>query len=282
MLHLSKFHHEGRWTLDGLDELKKHKARLLCLSHVNNEVGSINDPVVIGDTLKKEIPKTKLFFDGVQAIGKLDLPTKLWDFIDGYSISGHKINGPKGIGVLIYDSKIALESLIHGGKQQLELRSGTLPTPLILGMAESLKRAVDRADATREKLISLRVRLIQRLKDLESKLVDMDLHFNSNLEEENQSPAILNFSFPPVEGEPVLHHLEKQKIYVGLGSACNAHSKEPSKILAAMGCSDLVSRCSLRISFGRENTIEDIDNFVDVFGEVYKKLFPIFSVKKYY
>ena len=169
--------------------------------------------------------------------------------------------------------------MVHGGKQQWGLRSGTLPTPLIVGVAEALRRAVENVDETREKLFYLRRRLIEGLVRLESKSPDMKLRFNSSPEEENQSPGIFNFSFAPVEGEPVLHHLEKLEIYVGLGSACSARSKKPSRILTEMGLSSEEARCCLRISFGFGNTVEEVDCFVDAFGDAYEKLFPTFVCK---
>ena len=278
-LSLSKFQNKGRWELSGIDKLKAHKTNLLCLSHVNNEVGSVNDPFIIGAALKKESPDTRLFLDGVQAVGKIDLSAQLWNCVVGYSISGHKIYGPKGIGVLVYNSRVAIEPFIHGGKQQLGLRSGTLPTPLILGMAKAIEMAVKETEEKREKLFVLRKRLIEKLRDLESKSSNMNLRFNPSSESINQSPAILNFSFPPVEGEPMLHHLEEHEIYVGIGSACSARLKEPSRILTTMGISPEEARCSLRISFGRDNKVDDVDCFVEAFGKVYEKLFPAFIRK---
>ena len=276
---MSEYQNQGRWEHVGMNQLKSSGARLLCLSHVNNEIGSINDPVFISSALRREIPRIHLFLDGAQAIGKIKITSDLWDCVSGYSISGHKINGPKGIGLLLYDSRIDIEPLIHGGKHQLGVRSGTLPAPLIIGFAHAMRRAIDQTDETMEKLFCLRRRLIERLKDLESKSPDMNLRFNTSLIDEHQSPAILNFSFPPVEGEPVLHHLEEREIYVGLGSACSAHSREPSKILMAIGLSKEEARCSLRISFGYGNSAKDIDQFVEAFGEAYHKLFPTFAAK---
>ena len=92
-----------------------------------------------------------------------------------------------------------------------------------------------------------------------------------------QSPSIVNFSFPPVEGEVLLHHLEAKGIFVGLGSACSASSKKPSKILVGIGLSEEEARCSLRISFSGNNTIKDIDVFLEEFSCAYKSLYPTFS-----
>ncbi len=270
---------QGRFDLDEIVHFKNQKIKLLCLSHVNHELGSINVPGPIWETLNKESPQTRLFLDGVQAVGKLVLNPDLWNSVSGYSISGHKINGPKGIGLLIYDSRLELKPLIHGGRQQWGLRSGTLPVPLILGFTESLKLAVRQTGVVRDTMFKLRRHLIQGLENLGRQIPELNLTFNSSLQEDQQSPAILNFSFPPVEGEPVLHHLEQEDIFVGLGSACSGHSREPSKILTRIGLSPEEARCSLRISFGKQNTIEEVDRFIAAFGRSYQRLFLIFSRK---
>jgi cysteine desulfurase len=94
---------------------------------------------------------------------------------------------------------------------------------------------------------------------------------------EFQSAAIVNFSFPPVEGEVMVHHLEEKEIFVGMGSACSAHSKEPSKILMGMGLTEEQARCSLRVSLSQANTINEIEKFLYAFAEAYQILFPTFK-----
>jgi cysteine desulfurase len=261
--------------------LNKNRVRLLCLSHVNNELGTVNDPLEISTAVKAGSPQTRIFIDGVQAIGKLSIARKMWSSLAGYSISGHKINGPKGIGLLIYDSRLTLAPQIHGGKQQDGVRSGTLPTPLILGLAKAIQLAVERTDETQSHLKKLSRRLKDGLNSLANRLAILKLQFNS-LEVDDvscQSPAIVNISFAPVEGEVLLHHLEKQNIFVGLGSACSAHSKEPSKILTGIGRTVEESRCSLRISFDRQNSFKEVDRFLEHFAEAYEALYPTFKGK---
>ena len=110
---------------------------------------------------------------------------------------------------------------------------------------------------------------------------DLKIRVNSSMSDDisAQSPAIVNFSFPPVEGEVLLHHLEKNNIYVGMGSACSAQSNEPSKILIGIGLSKEEARCSLRISFGPDNTVAEIDLFLREFALAYNSLYPSFSKK---
>ena len=281
-LSLLEFQKEGRLDLsEAVDLLKTNRVRLLCLSHVNNELGTVNDPEAVVAAVKNGSPQTRVFLDGVQAIGKIALSKNMWPGLAGYSISGHKINGPKGIGLLVYDSRLSLTPQIHGGRQQYGVRSGTMPTPLILGLAKSLQLAVERTEGTQAHLKKLFCHLIDGLKNLSASLPIFNLRFNSLTVDDlnRQSPAIINFSSPPVEGEVLLHHLEEKNIFVGLGSACSAHSKEPSKILTGIGRTVEEARCSLRISFGHQNTLEEVDQFLYEFAKAYQDLHPTFHSK---
>ena len=272
---------EGRLNASAIHILKENKVRLLCLSHVNNELGSVNDPDILLPALAERSPQTRLFLDGVQAVGKLKLSSTMWNGLAGYSISGHKINGPKGIGLLIFDGKLGLKPQIHGGKQQFGLRAGTLPVPFIVGLSHAIKKAVDNTEETLQKNQKLFQLLIEGLRSRSDQDPDLNIQFNSSFTDDVrfQSPSILNFSFAPVEGEVILHHLEEQQIYVGLGSACSAHSKEPSKILTGIGRTPDEARCSLRVSFGTQNTSADVDAFLEAFVEAYQKLYPTFNRK---
>jgi len=116
---------------------------------------------------------------------------------------------------------------------------------------------------------------------LNDQIPELNIRFNSLVIDDykKQSPSIINFSFYPVEGEVLLHHLEEKNIFVGLGSACSASSKKPSKILIGIGLSEEDARCSLRISFSGNNTIEDVDVFLKEFAKAYRKLYLTFSTK---
>jgi cysteine desulfurase len=283
LLSLLECQTEGRLDLSrAVPLLKSNRVRLLCLSHVNNELGTVNDPKNVIAAVQSGSPQTRIFLDGVQAVGKLVLSPEVWPDLSGYSISGHKINGPKGIGLLVYDSRLSLNPQMHGGKQQFGVRSGTLPVPLILGLAKAVQLAVKRVPATQSHLKKLNCYLIDGLQALSERVPHLNIRFNSLAGDDmnRQSPSIVNFSFPPVEGEVLLHHLEEKNIYVGLGSACSAHSKEPSKILTGIGRTVEEARCSLRISLGRQNTIEEVDRFLDAFGEAYEFLYPTFRMKR--
>lgn len=266
----------GRFEPASMQQVNEQRPRLLCLSHVNNELGCVNDLSMIVPALSNS--PTRLFVDGVQAVGKLAIGPGLWKGVAGYSISAHKIHGPKGIGLLIYDSKIELTPQIHGGRQQYGVRSGTLAPFLILGMVEAVKLAVQSVDETQAHLRRLRNHLIAGLRDLSNRSQNLKIRFNSLVEDDPglQSPAIVNFSFSPVEGEVILHHLEEKDIFVSMGSACSAHSKQPSKILTGIGLSVEEARCSLRVSFSRQNTLEEVDIFLKEFSRAYEFLYPTF------
>ncbi len=269
----------GRLDLACFKKISDSAVKLLCLSHINNELGSLIDPLQIGKNAKNKAPRVKLFFDGVQALGKVPINKGIWDCISGYSISAHKINGPKGIGALIYDSRLSLTPMVHGGKQQSGIRSGTISVPLVLGFTEAIKIAIRDLDANADLYRKLSQRLIEGLNELSTKNSELHIQFNSEIDED-WCPSIVNFSFAPVEGEVVLHHLEESNIFVGLGSACSARSKDPSEILLGLGLSAQEARCSLRISFGPENSLEEVDYFIKEFERVYKALYPAFCDKK--
>ena len=280
-LSLLEYQTEGRLDLKQASVLSKSQSRLLCLSHVNNELGTVNDPVSVFEALHLNSPDTRLFMDGVQAVSSMKISSKVWSGLSAYSLSGHKIHGPKGIGLLIYDSRLSITPIIHGGRQQDGVRSGTLPVPLIRAMARAIVLAVERIDEMQDHFNFLNNRLVQGLCELNDQLPELDIRFNSLVTDDLkiQSPSIVNFSFAPVEGEVLLHHLEEKSIFVGLGSACSASSKKPSKILTGIGLSEEEARCSLRVSFSGNNTIEDVDLFLKEFSIAYQGLYPTFREK---
>jgi len=149
---------------------------------------------------------------------------------------------------------------------------------LIVGLETALEIAINETEEQQKKYTQLQKHLIAGLKYLDSRSEKLNVQFNSLpiVELHRQCPAIMNFSFPPVEGEVLLHHLEAKNIFVGLGSACSAHAKEPSRILTGIGLSVEEARCSLRISFGRQNTLEEVDQFLKEFSVAYNALYPTF------
>jgi len=225
---------------------------LVSLMHVNNELGSINDIATIGQITRN---KGILFHvDAAQSVGKL--PINLSDLaVDLMSFTSHKIYGPKGVGALYVQRKprVRLEAQIHGGGHERGMRSGTLPTHQIVGIGEAFALAKTEMQATHQHNMQLRERLLANLADIE------EVYFNGS--KEHFVPNIVNLSFNYVEGESLMMALKD--IAVSSGSACTSASLEPSYVLRALGRSDELAHSSLRISFGKFTTLEEIDYACD-------------------
>ena len=228
----------------------------------NNEVGSIQ-PIKKIAAFAKE--KGIVFFtDAVQAAGAMKLDVKELG-VDMLSFSGHKFYGPKGIGVLYVRSGLKLGKIITGGHQERGMRGGTTNTPAIVGMAEALCIADREREENNCKISALRDRFISRvLKEIP--YVRLNGHPNDRL------PANANFSFKYVEGEALLYNLDLAGIAVSSGSACTSGSLEPSHVLLAMGLDKETAKSSIRFSFGRENSAEEVDFAVDKLKEIIVKL----------
>ena len=237
---------------------------------VNNEVGTIQDIASISRKTREaaEIlgaPKILFHTDAVQAAGKLSLNVDELG-VDLLSLSGHKIYGPKGVGVLYVRRGVVLEPLIAGGGQENQRRSGTENVASIAGMGEALILAESECPASRERMQSLSQRLIEGVAERIPNST-----FNGSIAEA-RVPDIANFSFPGVEGEPILLGLDFKGIAASSGSACSAASLEPSHVLLAMGVSPELAVGSVRISMGRDTTESDIDDVLQSLVDVLEQL----------
>jgi cysteine desulfurase len=221
---------------------------LVSLMHVNNEIGIVNDIAAIGAVCRER----KVFFhvDAAQSPGKLPIDVEAMQ-IDALSLCAHKVYGPKGIGALYVRRKprVRLEAQIHGGGHERGMRSGTLPTHQIVGMGEAFRLAGLEMEKDREHALKLRNRFLDGIKDME------EVHINGSLEQ--RVPHNLNVSFAFVEGESLIMSLKD--LAVSSGSACTSASLEPSYVLRALGLSDELAHSSLRFSFGRFTTEEEVD-----------------------
>ena len=228
----------------------------------NNEAGSIQ-PIKKIAAFAKE--KGIVFFtDAVQAAGAMKLDVKELG-VDMLSFSGHKFYGPKGIGVLYVRSGLKLGKIITGGHQERGMRGGTTNTPAIVGMAEALRIADREREENNRKISALRDRFIARvLKEIP--------YVRLNGHPKDRLPANANFSFEYVEGEALLYNLDLAGIAVSSGSACTSGSLEPSHVLLAMGLDKETAKSSIRFSFGRENSAEEVDFAVDKLKEIIVKL----------
>jgi cysteine desulfurase len=226
---------------------------LVSIMAVNNEIGVVQPIAKIGELLRS---KGILFHvDAAQATGKIDIDLSTLK-VDLMSFSAHKTYGPKGIGALYVRRKprVRLEAQMHGGGHERGMRSGTLPTFLIVGMGEAFRLARIEMKEENVRIKALRDRLLKGLSDLP------ETHVNGDLE--HRVPHNLNISFAYVEGESLM--MAVKDIAVSSGSACTSASLEPSYVLRALGLTDELAHSSIRFSIGRFTTEEDIDFTVDL------------------
>jgi cysteine desulfurase len=223
---------------------------LVCVMHVNNEIGVIQDVAAIAAACA-EHGGARLHVDAAQSAGKCALDFAAFG-CDLMSLSAHKVYGPKGVGALLVSRRrgVRLEALHHGGGQERGLRSGTLPTHQIAGMGAAFKLSRDAAAAEGARAALLRQRLWRGLSGLGGVL--------RNGDEFNSVPQILNASFEDVEGESLLAAVQPH-IAVSAGAACASAVREPSYVLRALGRDDRLAESSLRFSLGRFTEERDID-----------------------
>ena len=234
---------------------------LVSLMHVNNEIGVVNDIEQIGKITRK---KGVIFHvDAAQSTGKIDIDLENMQ-VDLMSLTAHKTYGPKGIGALYVRRKprVRIEPQIHGGGHERGMRSGTLATHQIVGMGEAYRIAKEEMHQDHERVLTLRNRLLDGLKDIEEVYVNGDIG--------NRIAGNLNISFNFVEGESLMMAL--RDLAVSSGSACTSASLEPSYVLRALGLNDELAHSSLRITVGRFTTEEEIDYAVEKIHEAVAKL----------
>ncbi|MET0025019.1 MAG: IscS subfamily cysteine desulfurase [Sedimenticola sp.] len=244
---------------DGLIDLKKLEAAmrddtiLVSIMHVNNEIGVIQDVQAIGEMTRAR--KILFHVDAAQSAGKVPLDMETMK-IDLLSLSAHKIYGPKGIGALYVRRKprVRLEAQMHGGGHERGMRSGTLAPHQIVGMGEAFRIAKEEMAQENERVLTLRNRLWDGMKDME------EVYLNGDLE--HRVAGNLNVSFAYVEGESLIMALKD--IAVSSGSACTSASLEPSYVLRALGREDELAHSSIRFTIGRFSTEEEIDYVIDL------------------
>ena len=237
---------------------------------VNNEVGTIEDVAEISRQTREVASNVGanllIHSDAVQAAGKLSLNVDELG-VDLMSLSGHKIYGPKGVGALYVRRGVELEPLIAGGGQENQRRSGTENVALIAGFGEALALSESERSLSRNRMGSLSDQLVEGIAERIP-----NSSFNGNVSNDARVPEIANFSFPGVEGEPVLLGLDFKGIAASSGSACSSASLEPSHVLLAMGVSPELAVGSVRISMGRNTTETDVDDVLNSLSAVLEQL----------
>jgi cysteine desulfurase len=252
---------DGIITPQQVEEAIRPDTILVSLMHANNEIGVINDIEAIGKITRE---KGVIFHvDAAQSTGKLEIDLETMQ-VDLMALTAHKIYGPKGIGALYVRRKprVRIEPQMHGGGHERGMRSGTLPAHQIVGMGEAYRIAKLEMQEENKRILKLRNRLLDGLKDIEEVYVNGDL--------EHRVAGNLNVSFNFVEGESLMMAL--RDLALSSGSACTSASLEPSYVLRALGLNDELAHSSLRISIGRFTTEEDIDHALEKIHDAVAKL----------
>ncbi|WP_130471392.1 IscS subfamily cysteine desulfurase [Candidatus Magnetaquicoccus inordinatus] len=253
---------DGLVDLQQLAEAITAETILVSVMAGNNEIGVVQPLEEIGRLCRQK--KVLFHCDAAQGVGKIALDVEAMQ-IDLLSISGHKIYGPKGVGALYVRRRprVRLKPIIHGGGHERGMRSGTLPTPLLVGLGSACALAGEEMQAENQRLLSLRQRLLDGIL---SRLTHV--HVNGSLQ--HRLAGNLNLSFGFVEGESMMMAIKD--VAVSSGSACTSASLEPSYVLRALGVSEEQAHTSIRFGLGRFTTIEEIDFTANLVVEAVNRL----------
>ena len=251
----------GIIKLEDLEDSIREDTCLVTIMYANNEIGTVQPINKIGRICRRH--NVLFHTDAVQAIGHIPISVGI-DNIDMLSASAHKFHGPKGIGFLYVKQGINLTNLIEGGAQERGKRAGTENVPAIASMTVALNESLKNVEDTRMRLMSLRDRLIKKLR--------MIPHSALNGNEVCRLPGNVNFCFEGIEGESLLLLLDEKGISASSGSACTSGSLDPSHVLLAIGRVHDVAHGSLRISLGEDATKEEVDYIAECVEEVVEKL----------
>ena len=248
-----------------VEELKsaiREDTILVSVMFANNEIGSVQPIAEIGRIARE---KGIVFHtDAVQAVGHLPIDVEEMN-IDLLSLSGHKLYGPKGIGALYVRKGIKLKPFIHGGAQERGRRAGTENVPGIVGLGEAVRLSLNEMEEERERLVSLRDRLIEGI------LTSIP-HSRLNGHPPKRLPGNVNISFEFIEGESMLLLLDMKGICASSGSACTSGSLDPSHVLLAIGLPHEKAHGSLRLTLGHFNTDEDVDTVLRELPPIVQRL----------
>lgn len=244
----------GMIDLQQLKDAITDKTAIVSVMAINNEIGTIQPLAEIGAICRER----GVFFhtDAAQAFGKIPLDVEAMN-IDLMSISGHKIYGPKGIGVLFVRRRprVRLDAMITGGGQERGMRSGTLPTPLVVGLGEAARIAKDEMHSEAERIRLLGEKFLRAIKD---GIPDVFLNGDRDM----RWPGNINLSFAYVEGESMIMAIKE--LAVSSGSACTSASLEPSYVLRAIGVGEDLAHTSIRFGIGRFTTEAEVDAAIEI------------------
>lgn len=241
----------GRVDVDQLINSITKDTQIVSIMHVNSEVGVIQDIELIGKIIKEKSSRAKFHVDAVQSYGKLPIDVERCN-IDLLSTSAHKIHGPRGIGFAYIRKGLMPSSLISGGGQERNLRSGTENLAGIVGFGTAAEIMCKNQAENLSKVLELKKYFIEKLSNIDNVII------NSKLEA-YFTPYILSVSFKGIKGEVLLHSLEEKGIYVSTGSACSSKNPKSSGVLKALGRSLEEQGGTIRFSFSECNNKEEID-----------------------
>lgn len=252
----------GKIKLDELKKAIRPTTILITVMYANNEIGTIQPIKEIGEIAHEH--GILFHTDAVQAFGQLPINVDECH-IDMLSASGHKLNGPKGIGFLYIRKGVKIRSFVHGGAQERKRRAGTENIPGIVGMGAATRRAVSTMKERTDREKELRDYMIDRvLKEVPYTRLNGDRH--------DRLPNNANFSFQFIEGESLLIMLDMEGICGSSGSACTSGSLDPSHVLLAIGLPHEIAHGSLRLTLSDETTKEEIDYVIEAIKQIVAKL----------
>ncbi len=249
----------GEIDYNELENILDENTNLISIIHVSNETGAINNLKKINEIRNRKCKNAIFHADGVQAFSKVNVNLSYFG-VDMYTISSHKIFGPKGIACLYVNKGINLKPQIFGGGQEDNIRSGTENVPAIMAFMSAIDEIGD-INKNYEYVNKLRNAFISNLKDTAVKIN----------ESKNNSPYILSLCFPGVNGETLVHMMEQNQIYISTGSACSSH-RSGNRVLSAMSLPDNLVKGCVRISFSKHNTIDEVTFASKTLKDCYLKL----------
>ena len=249
----------ARITTDTLEAIVDKPGSLVSIMWANNELGTVNSIEELASISKSR--GAIVHSDAVQLAGKVTI-----DFassgVDLMTLSSHKLYGPKGVGALIYEKSLDIEPLIHGGGQEKGRRSGTENVAAIVGFGMAAMLAKSRLTSRSNHMRSLRDRLESGLGQIPNITIFA--------QQEQRLPNTVFFSVPGIEGETLLMELDNSGFAVASGSACASKSGKPSHVLLAMGVEESLARSAIRVSLGKDNTVDEVDAFLVALSQIVK------------
>ena len=251
----------GKVETNALKALISDKTALVCVMAANNETGVLQPIEKLCEIAHEN---GALFFtDAVQAAPYLPIDVRAWG-VDMLSLSAHKFYGPKGCGALYIKNGVKIEKLVGGGEQERGLRGGTVNVPSVVGLAAAYAKTREEMQSTAEKLNTLSKLFLRKISAVSG--------VSRNGDSENALPAVLNLRIAGVENTAFLYNMDLQGVSIAAGSACASASVKPSHVLTAMGLDERAAKECVRVSLGKNNTVEEIERAAAIAVETVKRL----------